>query len=772
MPKKLERLKIKKFRGVTGEVDFVFEADKPVILVFGENGTGKSTIVDALDFVCNQRVDTLQGRYATSLTRYGPSLGAKPEQVAITLQFGGDEWSGSIKSSHPVVNGPTGRPKAVILRRGDLLAFLDAAPADKYKALSAFIDVSKVEGSEQSLRDAKKQVADEIDRATQGKVDSLRELGAAWKAEGGPAPNAVEWAKGKAQDNLGTLENTQNEIQAILNALGRSRRADENRKASEDKRSALQRELDAAASDLRAAEDASKESDSQLLSLLEQAERYIDVHSALTACPVCEQSVNSGDLKARIAGRREAGRAVELATSRLGQAKRAVQQATMRLEDQARQRLQEIQDLANLVKPSSLPFILSHPIDRTSYPTPLTEAQAQLLLQEIEGLSAPIESARMGVTRDIANLKSIQSLSATLAKHEQAIVDSQPLQTRLKQALETIEGTRRAYIDRILKSVSGRVDTLYTHIHPNERVGGIRFLLDPDRRASLSVQGIFETASGIPPQAFYSESHLDTLGICIFLALAERDPADDTIVLLDDVLTSADQNHLDRFLDMVHDEFAANRQVILTTHYRPLKERYTYSYGSAIQVQMIDLLAWTHARGVRHSKAKLEIDELRNLLTEEPLDRQSVTSKAGVLLEAVLDKLTLLYGCRVRRKASGDYTLGDLLDGIDGKLRRALQSDAELTQPTVCLADVMTKLSSMTWIRNRVGAHFNRKGSDVPDRLVIEFGQATLELLDALVCPKCGELPRKHDGSRWHCGCKTRWLAPLALPGETLSAGG
>ena len=88
-PRKLQALGIKRFRGVTGEVDFSFEADKPVILIFGENGAGKSTIVDALDLVCNQRVESLQGRQATNLSRHGPSLGAKPDQVSITLRFGG-----------------------------------------------------------------------------------------------------------------------------------------------------------------------------------------------------------------------------------------------------------------------------------------------------------------------------------------------------------------------------------------------------------------------------------------------------------------------------------------------------------------------------------------------------------------------------------------------------------------------------------------------------------------------------------------------------------
>jgi hypothetical protein len=172
---------------------------------------------------------------------------------------------------------------------------------------------------------------------------------------------------------------------------------------------------------------------------------------------------------------------------------------------------------------------------------------------------------------------------------------------------------------------------------------------------------------------------------------------------------------------------------------------------------------------VRHTNTKPEIDELRRLLTDEPLDRQALASKAGVLLEATLDRITLLYGCRVRRKPSGDYTLGELLDGLESKLRKRLQTGAEPLQGAVNLADALDQLSSLTWIRNQVGAHFSYKGMEVSDEEVTAFGRATLELLDSLVCPKCGDLPRRHDGSVWRCGCKTRWLMPLAIPGESLS---
>src|ERR1039458_1743290 len=70
-----------------------------------------------------------------------------------------------------------------------------------------------------------------------------------------------------------------------------------------------------------------------------------------------------------------------------------------------------------------------------------------------------------------------------------------------------------------------------------------------------------------------------------------------------------------------------------------------------------------------------DVDRLRALLAENPPDPQLVCAKAGVVFEAALDFLTLLYECSVPRKPGGQYTLGDLLPSIDKKLRRALKVD-------------------------------------------------------------------------------------------------
>lgn len=63
-----------------------------------------------------------------------------------------------------------------------------------------------------------------------------------------------------------------------------------------------------------------------------------------------------------------------------------------------------------------------------------------------------------------------------------------------------------------------------------------------------------------------SELHLDTLGLCVYLALAKQ--SGNALVVLDDVLMSVDDPHLDRAVDLISEEASHFGHVIITTHSR------------------------------------------------------------------------------------------------------------------------------------------------------------------------------------------------------------
>ena len=111
-------------------------------------------------------------------------------------------------------------------------------------------------------------------------------------------------------------------------------------------------------------------------------------------------------------------------------------------------------------------------------------------------------------------------------------------------------------------------------------------------------------------------------------------------------------------------------QVIATTHQRLWRDIYRYQHGAGRLTQMIELQRWSLSKGISNFKTRLAVDDLIASIAAAPFDRQVTASRAGILLEAVLDWLALQYRCRVARTHDGSYTLGELQDGTESLFKK------------------------------------------------------------------------------------------------------
>ena len=100
----------------------------------------------------------------------------------------------------------------------------------------------------------------------------------------------------------------------------------------------------------------------------------------------------------------------------------------------------------------------------------------------------------------------------------------------------------------------------------------------------------------IVPQAYYSEAHLDTLGFCLFLALAIRSSAGDGILVLDDCFTSVDNYHLGKLSELLVECADRNyfAQIIMTTHSADWRDQFGESMSSIVELQ-----PWSLGEGIR-----------------------------------------------------------------------------------------------------------------------------------------------------------------------------
>ena len=346
------------------------------------------------------------------------------------------------------------------------------------------------------------------------------------------------------------------------------------------------------------------------------------------------------------------------------------------------------------------------------------------------------------------------------------------LAPKVDQALSQCVDERQKFTDGIISGIAQEVGKLYEAVHPGEGLDAIALPLDPAKRASMELMAKFAGLDA-PPQAYFSQSHLDTLGLCVFLALAARDRPEETVLILDDVLGSVDEPHVERVIGMVYEVSGKFRHTIVTTHYRPWREKYRWGWLKPDQpCQFVELTNWDIGQGIRVANSLPEIQRLKSLLDVSPHDLQAICGKAGVILEAALDYLTQKYECAVPRRQGAAYTLGDLLPAISGKLRDALRVDIRdgITDPaaaptsTIALKPILDELARIAQARNAFGAHFKFISFELLDTDAVGFAKQVLLLVDTLTHPQDGWPSNDKSGSYWRNSADSRRLHPLKKP--------
>jgi hypothetical protein len=771
----LKRIEFKKLKGATNDIPVVIDFDnkKPVAMIYGENGTGKSSIIDAFDFVCNEQIGSFDDISFGSgkKIRYCPAINADKEDVEVKL-YESDEkvWIGTLGTgSTPIISGPKERPVAKILRRHSLLNFIAAEPKIRYEQLSSFISTPQIDQAEKSLGDLIKDVSRAYELATNELSTAQTNIENLWEKEGKEGKDATEWAEEiRIQDTV-KLENEIKELSKLIKKL-------ESIERMKDELQQLYGNYTNAYSDNKTAET---EYDNQLKnavenvevleSILTSAEAYFNKIDKIDTCPVCKSKIKKETVADDITKRSQALSDFKKVKSNKEKKAKDLKQAIESLEAKISSSIEEINTLKEIFDSTSI-----EGLEKINLPFPKNKStdinKTEELIQNISSLLVPIdeinslyESKNKVVSRKNAVITFLESIKTKKEEAEHASEIK-----GISESIRTIlEEERKKYIDDLLQDISSEVDLMYQRMHPSEHIGNVIWKIDPKKRNSIDVFGTFGDTSNIPPQAYYSEAHLDTLGIAIFLGLAKKFRTENTIIILDDILTSVDQSHISRFLDILNDMKTDFSKIIITTHYRPWRDRYKYARSSSNNIQFIELLPWTFERGIRHTRTKLFLEELEGIAKSEPFDRQVAAMKAGIFLESLCDFLTIQYQCPLPRKAENEYTLGEFQGAFPGRFLKTLKiiQNPGSEEKEFELQSLIDDIFSQSWIRNQVGCHFNINGQAISDHEVDSFLKSVIKLGKTMICDECGELPRrKKEGAFWQCSCGKKRMLPLEKP--------
>lgn len=777
MRKPITKVELVGFRGATVALGLDFDPQKDMTMLFGENGSGKSTILDAIDVVCNETIGSLGGiSVGRNATQYLCSLGTERTSLNVTVHSGDDSWIARLQGSSVDFSGNVDKPRVDIIRRNRILALVTAQPHERYNALKHFIDTAVVERSEENLRLKLREINERMNTLVERHTSQNDQLDEVWEREGRPGGfgTALEWASDKVSSGIGELSKNLADLNAVVTSITYA--LDSKRLFS----NALS-DLESSSSALEKANKKIADSPGidpvtsvKLIDSLSKAKEYIDADIDLDHCPTCLRSMPRNDLIKIIDNQlSELGQLITLNKMKKS-AEQRLEVAKARVNSSQKSLAENAIFLVETLEGKSIKAVDDLEISWPDWSQPAVDISLlQTILNKFESIKSGIIQNRDDIQKDVNQYNSIHQWHKEIIKAAEDLKDLDRISKGLKKCFDIVHQLRIDFVDGVLATITSEARRLFQVIHPGERINLSALKMDPSQRGSVLQSGEFHDHADIPPQAVFSDSHMDTLGFCVWLALAKLEKPSETVLLLDDIFTSVDNQHVQRIIDLLAVEAPNFLQVIVATHYRLWYDRCQNAQG----IQRVPLGQWNVFNGIAVQDMPPIVDQLQLAVSSAMIDRQLISSKAGILLENVLSSLTIVYRRPVPATVNNQNTLGDLFDACRRLFSRHsltirqdtnwnVQNSSESWQE-VDVSTPFERVGRLQFIRNQVGCHFSEPGTEIPDNEVKEFGEATVALVKGLICPSCGFVASKlnHDGTALRCKCpkKAVRMTPVVI---------
>src|SRR5687767_4262978 len=160
------------FRGVPGEMTVDFGPGQS-IAVYGENGTGKSTIADALEWYFTGQIELLTHEGRQHAIRN--LKGAKGPVTAVEIETDGSLGGRLVFPDERNAEAVEASGRETVLLRGRTLAdFINKTKTEKWKALVEILRLDAIESLREDLQRVRNELRKQV-KAAEEQVQSCRQ---------------------------------------------------------------------------------------------------------------------------------------------------------------------------------------------------------------------------------------------------------------------------------------------------------------------------------------------------------------------------------------------------------------------------------------------------------------------------------------------------------------------------------------------------------------------------------------------------------------------
>ncbi len=610
---RVRRIELAGFRATFGALAVDLGAKCQSIAIFGENATGKSSIADAIEWFYTDRVDHLWKENCKEAALRNTLL-ANTESSTVTLSFNvntlnsgktllpsyASSFSNKSQDFQVYMAEIYKGQERLILRNHDLLSFVVSTKTEKrqylakiigYEALDEFREVlsrtqTKLEGTPDYVAATRNapEFQKECFKLAGTQISTLKELFAAGERLISSLGLSI---------TIGDDQAYRNAINEISNKLGDTEKAAKQLvfRAAKDECDALGKkisevtqsyaEFTALYSQLLQSEEEIRQI--KLESFLSMGANAIENRlSAPDTCPLCLQPIPWSSLKSAVANRiqklleskKKYSRAFSQRATALSNLENVIQVALNLASKSAKtgsdavfistvnEYLLAAKDLREHIRED---FERFRPITtQLGSHEPIIAAALRKESDRVKG-----EADALALTREEQDLLNLVRNLGLLRTAFLRYADSTKSKRRFDDQIRTLSKVRTEFnrlhsttLQSALDRMSGDISRYYLAMHPHENVDDIKLtVLDEGVEFKYSFHG----KESYPPLKYLSESHLNSLGIAVFLASAKLFNKVNGYFVLDDIVSSFDSNHRLRLLHLLRSEFS-EWQIILLTH--------------------------------------------------------------------------------------------------------------------------------------------------------------------------------------------------------------
>lgn len=666
---KLKQIDIKGLRGVKQELSL--ELNGKSIVLYGDNGMGKSSISDAIEWFYTNKVAHLGGieidlkdalRNASLDEDFVSEACLKfykksEYDTAKTLfnKRGKLEQDFTVKTDlikQYIINS---KEENLLLRYKSLNDFVDNTKGDKLKYLSDIIGFSEVTKKKEVLRKAHTFIISEIKNQNfEGQITSqktilISKIGAAVSQNKDffdILNNKIAPLKTKLKvESLEDVDALLKHLKSATNEklVKESSFLEKNRIAAYG----LQSEIESINSSYQTYYDEFQKIAADVKGimkiyigeLLQLGDNVVQKYHKEESCPLCLQPKNIDELRSEIAERLkeidESSKKLEAFKKAQEFIKNIIIERIKRIDslllddafkmpenEQLKKDLESIKKKIKLIETASLTKVASgdkiQNVDEISF-----NVSDFLFLKTLDDRIKKLKEAikKDNITEIYANISASKDAFLKINSLEKERKKLEKQRNSLSIIYNEFVKVQKEGLENFINSFSTKINEYYQYMNPDEPFQEIKIVTmgEEDELNGITIEYKYNGDWVSPPQKYFSESHLNCFGISFFLASVDAFNDINEFIILDDVISSFDSNHRKRFAELLFEKFS-KYQLILLTH----EEEWFRNFVKPLAKKngwLVNEIKWTESKGTHFEESQGDIKaKIERKISESEVD--------------------------------------------------------------------------------------------------------------------------------------------------------